>query len=174
MREKTKDKKEGVEKDICSLFNVVQYLILFSTEETTGLKWHDGEWLMTELVFVYLVVFLLLTRTEISEQLWASDSHCVLSCNALGKWAPWEAVWADMYRWCIHKWRIYSDYNCFCSLFVCGENSWVSDLTAAAAKHPGRDTVCSDRCVAQRTIYRTHLPTWLLQQLLQSPVRRKE
>lgn len=38
MREKTKDKKEGVEKDICSLFNVVHYLLLFSTEETTGLK----------------------------------------------------------------------------------------------------------------------------------------
>lgn len=38
MGEKNKDKKEGVEKDICGLLNVVQYIHLFSTEETTGLK----------------------------------------------------------------------------------------------------------------------------------------
>ncbi len=37
MGRKPKIKKGGLEKDICVLFNVVQYLLLFSIEETTVL-----------------------------------------------------------------------------------------------------------------------------------------
>lgn len=47
---------------------------------------------------LYLFIYLLLTWAERSEQLWASYSECALSCNTLGKSAPWETVWADMYK----------------------------------------------------------------------------
>lgn len=62
MGEKNKDKKEGVEKDICGLLNVVQYIFYFPQKKQQ--VWNDmmvNEWWQNlyflEIVFVDLGFF---------------------------------------------------------------------------------------------------------------------